>query len=159
MTNANVDGVVADGTGESVGELAVAQQQAQETALAAAWEAFKAQPLDAVMAVKLNAVCAWHAVEMTVLWDAVIFARRRGLGVWMNRATPYFLAEYGPIAVNERALRRAIQSLTDQGFLEQWGMPKSMPKQYMLNWPVLHDALSRISPLTPGLRESLAVVA
>ncbi len=119
--------------------------------VAMTWEAFTEQPLDAVLFVKLLAVCGGHAVEATVLWDAVAFHRTHGLEEMLSRTAVHYQQTYGNFIENERAVQRAMQSLTDQGLLDQWKVPRSAAKRFQLNWMHLEDRLSRVSGLVPGL--------
>lgn len=117
------------------------------------WDVFKAKPVDAQLFIQLLAVCGGHAVEATVLWDLVIYQRGRGLETWINRSAMHYLDEYGSFVLNERAVQRAIESLTEQQLIEQWQVPKTIAKRFRLNWACLEEQLSQVSPQLPGLRE------
>lgn len=114
------------------------------------WEAFQAAPMDAAMFLRLLTACDFRAAEAAVLWDILVFHRRSGLQSFAVRSGVEYPNTYGE-AFSVRSSRRAIQSLSEQGLIEQAAVVRNVSKKFRLNWGVLWAAISQVSPLVPGL--------
>lgn len=119
-------------------------------AVAQAWLTMCAQPMDAALFLRLLGVCDFKQAEATVLWDLLRHHRQRAsLDVHAVRSG----VEYGQLyaGVTPRAAQRAVQSLSEQDLIIQAPVVRNVARKFRLNWAVLHERLSVVNPLIPGL--------
>ena len=117
---------------------------------AMSWASFAEVPMDAVLFLKLLAVCDFRVAEATVLWDLVAFHRHQGLKFFKTRSGPEYVREF-PSLVTSRCFQKAIVSLDEQGLIEQAPVVRNVSRKFRLNWVPLWVALSQVSPAVPGL--------
>lgn len=139
-------------TSDSQGSEAVSFDAGSEEAAAVdqAWVNMCAQPMDAALFVRLLGVCDFRVAEATVLWDVLADHRVRGLGSLVTRSGIDYVKQYGGVT-SGRTVRLAISSLEEQGLIELAPVVRNVSRKFRLNWPVLCERLSVVSPLIPGL--------
>lgn len=123
----------------------------ESTGPVSTWEEFSHQKFDHAIYFRLLKFCRGNSVEAVVLWDVLVFHKQKGLQQWSTSPSKYFESAYKSLVLNGLSVRRAIESLTELGLLEQFQVPKTSPKMIRINWPVLAEGLSQVSPYLPGL--------
>ncbi len=115
------------------------------------WDEFAKADLSSETFVKLIFVCDGQLAEATILWDLLSFHKTRGLDVFRKMSAGDYHAEYGTDVGNERAIRRANESLANYELIEPAQVVRNMPRKFRLNWVDLSHKLVAVNNKLPGL--------
>ena len=119
------------------------------------WDEFSKADLNSETFVKLIFVCDGQLAEATILWDLLAFHKARGLDVFRKMSAADYHSEYGTDVGNERAIRRANESLANYELIEQAQVVRNMPRKFRLNWVALSHKLVAVNNKLPGLSRGL----